>query len=332
MRIASPLLPSCRSCSSPPPRSPRTSPATARPGVAGPPRSAPSTRSRTRSSSGPRPRCPAALGGTTVAASSSASRPTSPRLTATRTSRSPRRGRSRHTTSKNNGSFAFTLRPARTTQYRVVAQASPPVTSGGRLVSVRPLVGLVIADTTPRAGARVRFRGTVRPEHDGATALIQRRSSTGRFVTVARATLRDAGTDVLQLLPARPDPPGRQLPREGPRRRRPRQRLQPRRERRRPLRAPPSRQHHVPPEEGAGCVGVDALGHVRRLAERVAGDRRAGDDVRLRRAGAEEVRAARVAVAGAALARGRVLRQPEVALAQGAEGRGRVLAAVLVAR
>ena len=98
-------------------------------------------------------------------------------------------------TSKKNGTFAFTLRPGRNTQYRVVAQTSPPVTSGGRLVSVRPLVGIVVGDTTPRAGARVRFRGTVRPEHDGATALIQRRSSSGRFVTVARATLRDAGTE-----------------------------------------------------------------------------------------------------------------------------------------
>ena len=99
------------------------------------------------------------------------------------------------TASNNSGRFSFTLRPARNTQYRVVAQTSPPVTSGGRLVSVRPLVGIVVGDTTPRAGARVRFRGTVRPEHDGATALIQRRSATGRFVTVARATLRDAGTE-----------------------------------------------------------------------------------------------------------------------------------------
>ena len=97
-------------------------------------------------------------------------------------------------TSDQAGKFSFSLRPQRTTQYRVVAQASPPVTSTGRLVLVRPLVGLVVSDRTPRSGSLVRFRGTVRPPHDARTVLIQRRSPTGRFVTVARARLRDAGT------------------------------------------------------------------------------------------------------------------------------------------
>jgi hypothetical protein len=97
-------------------------------------------------------------------------------------------------TSEGSGRFAFTLRPQRNTQYRAIAQASPPVTSAPRLVLVRPLVGLIVSDRTPRAGALVRFRGTVRPPHDGRTVLIQRRSSTGRFTTVARTTLRDAGT------------------------------------------------------------------------------------------------------------------------------------------
>jgi hypothetical protein len=97
-------------------------------------------------------------------------------------------------TSDQAGRFTFSVRPQRNTQYRAVAQASPPVTSAPRLVLVRPQVGLVLSDSTPRAGTLVRFRGTVRPAHDGRTALIQRRSSSGRFVTVARTTLRDAGT------------------------------------------------------------------------------------------------------------------------------------------
>jgi hypothetical protein len=97
-------------------------------------------------------------------------------------------------TSDRNGRFAFSLRPQRTTQYRAIAQSAPPVTSAPRLVLVRPLVGLLVSDSTPRAGSLVRFRGTVRPARDGATALIQRRSSTGRFVTVARTALRDAGS------------------------------------------------------------------------------------------------------------------------------------------
>ena len=96
--------------------------------------------------------------------------------------------------SDKSGRFSFALKPDRNTQYRATAQSSPPVTSRPRLVLVRPFVGFLVSDTTPDAGSLVRFRGTVRPAHDGAVALIQRRSPTGRFVTVARATLRDAGT------------------------------------------------------------------------------------------------------------------------------------------
>jgi hypothetical protein len=61
-------------------------------------------------------------------------------------------------------------------------------------VLVRPLVGLLVSDRTPRTGSLVTFRGTVRPAHDGRTVLIQRRTSTGSFTTVARTSLRDAGT------------------------------------------------------------------------------------------------------------------------------------------
>lgn len=97
-------------------------------------------------------------------------------------------------TSQQNGRFTFSVKPLVNTQYRAVAQASPPVTSAPRLVLVRTHVGFLVSDSTPAAGSLVRFRGTVRPAHDGRTALIQRRSPTGRFVTVARTTLRDAGT------------------------------------------------------------------------------------------------------------------------------------------
>ena len=97
------------------------------------------------------------------------------------------------TTTDNGGRFSFSLRPQRNSQYRVVAQTSPPVTSAGRLVLVRMRVGLILSDSTPSAGELVRFRGTVRPPHDGARAQIQRRSSTGRWVTLVRTTLRDAG-------------------------------------------------------------------------------------------------------------------------------------------
>jgi hypothetical protein len=95
-----------------------------------------------------------------------------------------------------SGNFALDVKPAVTSQYRAVAQASPPITSVPRLVSVRPRIGLRVSDPTPARGERVRFSGTVTPAHDGATVLIQRRSATGRFVTVARPVLRDA-TDLL---------------------------------------------------------------------------------------------------------------------------------------
>lgn len=96
-------------------------------------------------------------------------------------------------TTSPNGQFSFPVKPGVSTQYRVVAQASPNVTSGPRLISVRIRIGVIVSDTTPRAGSLVRFSGSVLPAHDGRTALIQRRSSTGSFVTVARTTLRDAG-------------------------------------------------------------------------------------------------------------------------------------------
>lgn len=97
------------------------------------------------------------------------------------------------TTTAPNGDFSFAVTPPQNTQYRAVAQASPPVTSGARLVVVRMRVGLVLSDPTPRRGARVRFSGSVTPAHDGRVVLIQRRGSTGRWATLARATLRDAG-------------------------------------------------------------------------------------------------------------------------------------------
>ena len=96
------------------------------------------------------------------------------------------------TTTNTSGRFSFMLKPESNTQYRAIAQTSPPVTSAPRLVLVRPAVGLLVSDTTPRRGQLVRFRGTVRPDDEGS-ALIQRRSPSGRFVTVARTALRDTG-------------------------------------------------------------------------------------------------------------------------------------------
>ncbi|CAA9501592.1 MAG: hypothetical protein AVDCRST_MAG67-1923 [uncultured Solirubrobacteraceae bacterium] len=96
-------------------------------------------------------------------------------------------------TTDASGKYTFALKPLVNTQYRAIAQASPPVTSAPKLVLVRMLVGIKLSDSTPARGRLVTFSGSVYPAHDGRSALIQKRSSTGRFVTVARTTLRDAG-------------------------------------------------------------------------------------------------------------------------------------------
>jgi hypothetical protein len=97
-------------------------------------------------------------------------------------------------TTAKNGKYSVAAKPLVNTQYRVIAQASPPVTSAPRLVLVRTLVGLRVSDSTPRRGALVTFSGSVFPAHDGARALIQRRTRSGSFVTLARPLLKDAGT------------------------------------------------------------------------------------------------------------------------------------------
>ena len=93
-------------------------------------------------------------------------------------------------TTKSNGNYAFSVKPGLNTQYRVVAASATPATSPGRLVLVRPRVGLRVTHVS----GGVRFTGSVYPALDGRPLLIQRRSPSGRFVTVSRTTLKDAGT------------------------------------------------------------------------------------------------------------------------------------------
>ena len=97
-------------------------------------------------------------------------------------------------TTANNGKYSVGAKPLVNTQYRAIAQTSPPVTSAPRLVLVRTLVGLRVSDSTPRRGSLVTFSGSVFPAHDGSRALIQRRTRSGGFVTLARPALLDAGT------------------------------------------------------------------------------------------------------------------------------------------
>ena len=90
----------------------------------------------------------------------------------------------------NAGRYALTNRPLVNVYYRVLAATSPAQQSGELLVRVRMLTGIRISDSTPKRGQRVRFFGIVRPAHTGRAVAVQRRSSTGRWVTLARTTLR----------------------------------------------------------------------------------------------------------------------------------------------
>jgi len=87
------------------------------------------------------------------------------------------------------GVYQFAQSPKLNTEYRVMAKSKSQATSTTLLVQVRTRVSLRLSTTTPAVGARVRFSGSVAPAHDGQMVLIQRRSRTGTFVTVATATL-----------------------------------------------------------------------------------------------------------------------------------------------
>jgi hypothetical protein len=97
------------------------------------------------------------------------------------------------TTTDAKGDYRFVASPDSNSIFRVTAATTPPVQSGELAVAVRPRVGLRVGDTTPRKGQRVRFRGTVRPAHDGRRVSIQRRRADGTWARVARPRLRDAG-------------------------------------------------------------------------------------------------------------------------------------------
>src|SRR5215218_1382666 len=97
-------------------------------------------------------------------------------------------------TTDGNGDYTFTQQPAKSSLFRATAATTPPATSTETLVAVAPLVGLKVSDATPRKGQRVRFRGTVRPQHDGTRVAIQRKRADGTWATVKTPRLRDAGS------------------------------------------------------------------------------------------------------------------------------------------
>jgi hypothetical protein len=99
------------------------------------------------------------------------------------------------TTTDSKGDYRFTgVRPLLSTRYHV-STVVPPETSADVLVQVQIKVVLRLSDSTPRKGQRVRFYGTAAPDHDGRLVYIQRQSSTGKWRTLARTALKDAGSE-----------------------------------------------------------------------------------------------------------------------------------------
>jgi hypothetical protein len=89
------------------------------------------------------------------------------------------------------GDYTFTRRPALNTIFRTTAGSTR---SANVLVHVRIRMSMRVSDATPRVGQLVRFRGRACPTHNGLVVAIQRRSSTGRYRTVRRTTLKSATT------------------------------------------------------------------------------------------------------------------------------------------
>ena len=89
------------------------------------------------------------------------------------------------------GDWSFAVKPTANTRFQARSgKADSPAVD----VMVRPAISLKLSDRTPKRGQRVRFSGTLCPEHDGVAIALQRRTANG-WRTVAKPVLADvAGT------------------------------------------------------------------------------------------------------------------------------------------
>jgi len=90
-------------------------------------------------------------------------------------------------TTDASGNYAFpALAPQLNTRYQAVVK-KPKATSAPALVNVRLAVTRRVSKATVKPGGRVTFSGLVRPAHDGKVVQIQRRTTTGKWRTVAKS-------------------------------------------------------------------------------------------------------------------------------------------------
>jgi hypothetical protein len=100
------------------------------------------------------------------------------------------------TTTRANGTYTFgNVAPTENSRFRAVS-SSPETTSDTVEVEVAIKVVLRLSDSTPHKREVIRFSGTASPEHDGRTVYIQRKSHTGRWHSVKKTTLKDAGSEL----------------------------------------------------------------------------------------------------------------------------------------
>jgi hypothetical protein len=98
-----------------------------------------------------------------------------------------------------DGSYSFTITPARKAYYSIVAPATATAgreASPGFLVAVRRKVSIKVSDRTPRKNQLVRFSGFISPSYPlgpSSVATLQRRDSTGAFANVKAVLLKAAG-------------------------------------------------------------------------------------------------------------------------------------------
>jgi hypothetical protein len=92
------------------------------------------------------------------------------------------------TTTNATGDWLLGVKPTVNTRYRARSGNADSKTVD---VMVRPAITLKLSDRTPARGQRVRFSGTLCPEHDGVAIALQKRTPTGSWRTVARPVLKD---------------------------------------------------------------------------------------------------------------------------------------------
>jgi hypothetical protein len=93
-----------------------------------------------------------------------------------------------------NGAFSFpVLSVPLTTQYRVVLASKTEVVSPVVIVGVAVRVSTYTSRTRVQRGHKVNFHGSVKPTGPGSTVSIQKQTSTGSWVRVARTFTRHGG-------------------------------------------------------------------------------------------------------------------------------------------